>query len=88
MYVINGFLYLLKYMQNISLANFYFCAFKENCIPGISKVFVADLRTFGANKHFTEKCLWFFLFVCFFNQWLDYVSSHINNKIKHYSGSL
>lgn len=86
MYVINGFLYLLKYMQNISLANFYFCAFKENSIPGIPKAFVADLRTFGANKHFTEKSCGFF--VCFFNQWLDYVSSHINNKIKHYSGSL
>lgn len=63
MYVINGFLYLLKYMQNISLANFYFCAFKENSIPGISKAFVADLRTFGANKHFTEKSCVFF--VCF-----------------------
>lgn len=47
MYVINGFLYFLKYMQNICLANFHFCAFKENCIPGISKAFVADLRTFG-----------------------------------------
>lgn len=64
MYVINGFLYLLKYMQNISLANFYFCAFKENSIPGISKAFVADLRTFGANKHFTEKSCVFF--VCLF----------------------
>lgn len=62
MYVINGFLYLLKYMQNISLANFYFCAFKENSIPGISKAFVADLRTFGANKH-SLKNLVVFLFV-------------------------